>query len=101
MQSFAEVLADELARLDPAEMPPSSAFALPRPSFELGLMSALSEAFFLTPAPAVVAAPAPLPALPALPAPVAAAPVDRLLRGFRELHVEPTIAALKLDLFED
>lgn len=96
MQSFAEVLADELARLDPAEVPPSSAFALPKPSFELGLMSALSEAFFLTAAPAVV--PAPLPALPAL---VAAAPVDRLLRGFRELHVEPTIAALKLDLFED
>lgn len=95
MQSFAEVLADELARLDPAEVPPSSAFALPKPSFELGLMSALSEAFFLTAAPAVVAAPAPLPA------PVAAAPVDRLLRGFRELHVEPTIAALKLDLFED
>lgn len=98
MQSFAEVLADELARLDPAEVPPASAFALPKPSFELGLMSALSEAFFLTAAPAVVAAPAPLPALPA---PVAAAPVDRLLRGFRELHVEPTIAALKLDLFED
>ncbi len=96
MQSFAEVLADELARLDPAEVPPSSAFALPKPSFELGLMSALSEAFFLTAAPAAVPAP-----LPALPAPVAAAPVDRLLRGFRELHVEPTIAALKLDLFED
>jgi hypothetical protein len=91
VQSFAEILADELARLDPcAEIPPAAAFELPKPSFELGLMSALSEAFFLTVAPAVVPPPPP----------VVAAPVDRLLRGFCAQHVEPTIVALKLDLFE-
>ena len=89
MQSFAEILAHELARLEPAEMPPSSAFALPKPSFELGL----SAAFFLAEvAPVVLAAP---------PVAVAPPPVDRLLRGFRAQHVEPTIVALKLDLFEE
>jgi len=92
VQSFAEVLADELARLDPTEVPPSSAFAPPKPSFEHGL----SAAFFLA-AVTVVLAPPPVVVAPVVVAP----PVDRLLRGFREQHVEPTIVALELDLFEE
>lgn len=88
MQSFAEVLADELARLEPTEMPPASAFVLPKPSFELGL----SAAFFLA---EVALAPPPPPVV------VAPPPVDRLLHGFRAQHVDPTIVALKLDLFEE
>ena len=94
MQSFAEILADELARLEPSEIPPSSAFALPKPSFEHGL----SAAFFLAEVAPVLLACPPAPAPVVLLAPP---PVERLLRDFCEQHVEPTIVALKLDLFEE
>ncbi len=90
MQSFAEILADELARLEPSEIPPSSAFALPKPSFEHGL----SAAFFLAEVAPILLAPPPVVVL-------VTPPVDRLLRDFCEHHVEPTIVALKLDLFEE
>ena len=101
MQSFAEVLADEMARLDHAEMPPASAFAPPMGAFESGLMAALGAAFFselpeaprrepAAPPPAeVLLVAAPLPA-PPQPAPREGG-VARLLRRFRDGHVEPAI----------
>lgn len=94
MQSFAEILADELARLEPSEIPPSSAFALPEPSFEHGL----SAAFFLAAVAPVMLTCPPAPAPVVL---VAPPPVERLLRGFSAQHVEPIIVAMKLDLFEE
>jgi hypothetical protein len=96
VQSFAEILADEIARLDPSEVPPAAAFAPPARSLESGLRASLGMTFFVEetrPVPARVVAPAPRSAPVVVAAPREPA-VDRLLRRFREQHVEPAIAEL-------
>jgi len=91
VQSFAEVLASELARLDLTEIPPAAAFAPPARTFENGLMAAMGAAFFI---PEIGVAPVIVP-----PAPEPA--VERLLRRFRAEHLEPTILTMALRLFDD
>lgn len=94
VQSFAEVLAGELARLESAELPPSSAFAPPARSFDIGLLASMGTAFYTAESVA--------PPIPVLAAPVVREPaVDRLLRRFLESHVEPTIQAFALRLFDE
>jgi len=97
VQSFAEVLAGELARLESAELPPSSAFAPPARSFDIGLLASMGTAFYTA---EIAVAPAPATAVIAAPA-VREPAVDRLLRRFREAHVEPTIQAFALRLFDE
>ncbi len=82
VQSFAEVLAGELARLESAELPPSSAFAPPARSFDIGLLASMGTAFY------TVESVVPAPPVPVLAAPVVRElAVDRLLRRF--LRREP------------
>jgi len=105
VQSFAEVLADEMARLDMTEVPPAAAFAPPASSFDSGLRAAMATmgAAFFVPLLAV----APPPALTTAPVVVAAPEVrregsiDGLLRRFREQHVAPAIVAMELRLLDE